>query len=612
MLVQKLNKTRHFWVLVAILIGFVGLQWSRTNWPLAHENVFERQAQTGGMIFLFCKLPDRTPLNTPQQHFGTNPFQMEFSLIEWLQAKVVRVATNGQCELYEPIVQKISLGFSVLAIVLIFFIGGHLGGPPLAVLIAAFFAYEKDWLKYSTYILTDPRTVFMVFAGVFMLLKGRDAGQSLNKFLYILLSVVAFFLAGGARPQAYLLWFGFFGALIVFYDCGLMPQWKGYQRQRSVPESILSLWPFLFGGVCALGYHMYASIYNAHRDLPWLIWAGPSIRKLYVSDFHERFEWVFYKSILLNWLHRTWLLIGLIAVSIPWIAYKNSTHLRIYVKKCILATLPFFIGQFLYQFTFLKVIKMHDYYAIPIGVISGLSKGVLIASVAQLATLVKEQRGDKIIGYLQWLGVASIVVFLISTGLRDYQTARQRIEPGTERFHNDLNPRQSIFPKEAEMVVIAHGAAWGSSPLSINQKAGFVWCAKNQAHAPREFWRQQRVQYVAWWLGDSSQETYYSDVALPRILQQNIKEIATDSVIYKNGYVVNGANKQAVTWLVRPIDAELAYARRRQFSSDIDDHWNAQSIFEWAYWASKLGYNVCDGIHGDPRRWDVLSGSTQP
>ena len=63
---------------------------------------------------------------------------------------------------------------------------------------------------------------------------------------------------------------------------------------------------------------------------------------------------------------------------------------------------------------------------------------------------------------------------------------------------------------------------------------------------------------------------------------------------------------------MRPISVELAYAKRRGYSSDIDDHWAGQSIFEWAHMASRLGYSVCDGVHDDPRRWDVASAGRSP
>lgn len=557
---SKLYANICFAVLVAL---FVFMQVPKIGLTPARENVFERQAQTSGMIRLYCLDSTRHPLASPQLPWGNGAFNMELSIFEWGQGAVARLLDGGSCESVERVSQISALLAAVASLFFAFLLGNTLFGSFGAILCAGALAFDPAWLKFSTYMLMDIRAVAFAFLGGFLCLKGRWGWAT-----------VAWFVAGSHRPQAFTAMGTYFVLLL-----GLA-QWM-HSRRFSIQSAVIKTLPVFAGGALALCYHAYAAVFNRTHDLPWFTWAGPRIFKTYFGNWHERWEWPFWKGLLFDWLHKPALNLAFAAVVgiglILFLARRNSAartttqdlrFIQKLFKNVLILSLPYVVSRFVYTFMFLTVFKWHDYYAVPLNGLGALTKGLILGSILQQTALYFGE--TRLRSKLLWLATAVTVVPLgfwaVSNVRHDLRFTAERRNPGSSLFYHDWG--QTIFPADRSLVVVVHPlAARDMGYLYISKHPGYTWCKTSPENAPRAFWRDQGVKYVAW----------------PEEPQPN----------------------KPLRWTVRTMAEELAHARARGWSSDLNDFWAGRTMAEWAKIASRYDLNPCQGgaRDRDPRLW---------
>ena len=549
--------------LAVILILFTFIQLPKIGLTPARENVFERQSQTAGMVRLYCLDGSRHPLASPQLPWGTGAFNMELSIFEWAQGAVSRLVDGGSCQSVELVTQITALIAAVVTLVLAFLLGNALFGPFAAVLCAGALAFDSAWLKFSTYMLMDIRSVAFAFLGGYLCLKRRWTWATL-----------AWFVSASHRPQAFTATGTFFIILL-----GIVLWMR--ERRFSLKSTLAAAVPVVLGGALGLCYHVYAAVFNRSHDLPWFTWAGPRIFNTYFGNWHERWEAAYWKGLFFDGLHKTALNLALASIfSIGLLLFlgarkdaSRAQHVRFIqnlLKKVLILTLPYIVGRFIYTFLFLTVFKWHDYYAVPLNGLGALTKGLILGFILkQTAEYLRGSRTRlRALSIATAVTVVPLLVWGASNAVRDARFTAERRDPTSSLYYHDWG--QTIFPATdtRSLVVVVHPrAARDMGYLYISKHPGFTWCNHSPENAPRAFWQQQGVKYVAW----------------PE----------------------DGAPGQPLRWKVRTMAEELAHARAQGWSSEVKDYWAGRTMAEWAKIASRHDLNPCQGdIHQrDPRLW---------
>lgn len=539
-------------LLILVILLFTGSSFPLIDKRSSRENVAERQAQTAGMVRLYCKDSSRTVLDSPQIPFGKNSFNMELSLFEWIEGRVAAAWDGPRCDSVEKVMRAFALFCTALALVIVFEVIretmsslGFRNAGWAGFVGAVCLATDQLWLKFSTFTLVDSRMVACSMLAYLLIIKRRW-------FLALLFWILTI----GQKPQA----FAFIGPFYVCLDLVL------HFLKNSVKK--ISYWnrdrvyfaAILFAAVCSCAVYMQYSVHiNESHDLPWLAWMGPKLKRWMFGNWNERWELAFYKSQILEWFRKCGLFL------LPLAVFLDRENRNRVLKTALLLSIPFFVGRFLHTFIFLNVFKAHDYYAIPQNGLGELSRGLVFGT---LLTAFLELRGPDWKKYFATAAVAFTLFLSAWSPVREHIEFVQNIEnPKWDHYlpHWHLN----IFPDDDEMVVMANpGRGRDYLDLYLTRHPGHIWCNYNKEFAPRAYWKSEGVRYVAWAEG---------------------KDPATGDT----------------HWVVRTMEEELARARANGWSSDINDAWAGKSMAQWAAMASSLDKDPCEGDpkNRDPRVW---------
>lgn len=527
----------------------------------SQENVTERQAQTAGMARIYCRYPERHPIQSPQLPFGLRPFNLEFSVFEWAIGNGARLI-NKDCRSVEPIFRVVSVIFSALAVVLIYLLvlssrfagaGRHIA----ALLAATALAFDWLWIKFGSFTIVDSRVVCFGLLGMYFL---RKRSYLWGAFFWALTITV--------KPQV-------FGALAPFYVTWELIE-SGWRRQWGRIASL--------GSATAIGilYYKYSVSLNAGSDLPWLTWTGPRSQKWFLGEWHERFQFSFYKATILDTLKRNLLFTSLCALVVAIFSLKPQGQRSRLILPPLLAAAPYLVGRFCYTFVFLNVFKVHDYYALPLNGMGALSRGLVVAAVMNsLVVMLSHQNEEQqstarllrsftqktyMVSALLVFALAPLLWGITNGAIKQWRFVLDVKNPKSPLYLHDWDIQ--LFPKDYGFVVVAN-ASRGRDYLMLylTRQFGYGWCATNPEHAPRAFWKSEGVTHVAW---------------------PNQVDPTTGKV----------------TWMVHTINQELEIARKNGWSSDTNDHWAGKTMAEWAAISSTMGKDPCDPpAYPDPRLW---------
>lgn len=533
---------------IAIAVSLILFFFLAATLPLAFERVTggrsaERQGYTAGIIRMYCLDPSHSILKGPQIHFGNNPFNLELTVFEWAQGLTARIAGGPDCDGEVEVIGKVvSIVFSALGILGVALLAAHLWGNLAAVFATVLLATDELWLRYATYTMIENRVLTLGVFAILLSLKRRA------------LPAAAFWgLTALQKPQIFIFCAAFWA--VAELACTKRPI-RHVLRDKRLHKVLAG---FFGMGALAAGWYLYSSRLDAASDLPWIIHTGPRAQKWYFGTWEERLSSGYFKHLLIFWLRDTGLNVAIpLLLVVCAIARKRPQLGRLFAR-----TLPVVAAFFVYTFSFYHVFVVHEYYALPLNIGRVLTVAGTLAFVFHASRVVSQPRLWQLAA-----GAAAIVVLRYSVvGIRQYARFALNINnPQTSFYQTEWN--RQIFPKKNSMVVIA-GDGTGRDLLFLynTKQRGFVWCAANQKFAPRAYWKEQGIEYVAWTTGINPQTHHYE-------------------------------------WVVRTIGEELALARKNGWSSDINDVWAGRAMAEWARIASTNGKDPClVPEQYDPRTW---------
>lgn len=531
----------------------------------------DRVGQTAGIIRIYCEQPGRLFFKGPHIHYGDNPFNLEFTVFEWVQGHIAR-AVNPSCDAVEPVAKIVHMASGAAAVyaaglLAAFLVGIVASGPTGAlaqvlggVLAALLLASDGLWLRYATYTMIDERVIALALFAILAALQ-RRALLSFPLWLLVILQ----------RPQV----FAFAGAFWAATEFLMLARARREERsfRRHLREAAPTLASLAAVALCGAFYFQWSSAMNAQSDLPWIQWMGPRSRKWFMGDWGDRFTFAFYKNLIIEWLRRSSLYAGLIAVAMAFVVrhlaamnLRSKERLKESVLEVLAVAFPYFCALFGYTFVFYAVFIVHEYYALPVNAGRAVTAGAVLGlgAVELLLAALSNRAWASFTAAL----LAAVVAWPAAQGLRHYAAFATHIEdfksPG---YLGDWNVQ--VFPKERSMVVMAvPNSGRELYQLYMTKQRGFAWCTQNAKFAPRKFWKDHGVEYVAWHDG--------FDAAAKR-----------------------------TKWIVRTIDEELAYARARPgWSSDVNDVWAGRTMAEWAALGSRNFLDPCLYEKDyDPRTW---------
>jgi hypothetical protein len=297
-------------------------------------------------------------------------------------------------------------------------------------------------------------------------------------------------------------------------------------------------------------------------DVPWLFDTGPRAARWYFGDWSERLSRAYWLHLVLDWLRDSRLMVVVPALAVlaalqPRLNREEQRpSLRPDLTEAIRRATPFLAALFVYTFLWYSVFKAHEYYVLPVNVLRALTAGALLSLLC----------GSARPRAVAWLIATVVVGHAAYVGGRDYLSfARAVNDPATSFYYQEWGVQ--VFPRKNSFVVMAvPGTGRDLLHLYLAKSRGLLWCAHNPVYAPRAFWKEQGVEYVAW------------------------------AVKYD-------PKTQKHTWVVRTLDEELKVARKNGWSSDVKDVWAGKSMAEWAALASRTGSDPCFAATYDPRKW---------
>jgi len=537
--------------------------------PLAFERPSggrsaERQGFTAGIIRMYCHNPSHSILKGPQIHFGNNPFNLEYTGFEWLQGVLARGLGGTECEgAVEKIGKSVSIWFSAASLLVLgalsFALAQLVGiATPFALIGSAvsvfLLACDELWLRYATYTMVENRMLFFALVALYGSVRteaGSKAGMA--RYVWPLIAGSAWAMTGVHKPQG----FAFFA---VFWTVFLAIRW----RIQGIAPSVRGILALGTGSLVVVGWLAWGHVLGQASDLPWILHTGPRATRWYFGNWSERFEPKFFTSNLLKWAQQTGIFLVLPALAVLSIFFRRPV--KAWALKFAQVAVPYGIALFVFVFLFWAVYIVHEYYALPFDVGRALATGIALALLAEvvLGTIDKHHR-------LLALALAVLVTAVCGTayrkGVPPYLAYAARInDPRAPDYLHGWN--EQVFPERHPFVVMTVRSRGSELLYLYKAKArGFVWCTHNPIHAPRKYWKDQGVRWVAW--GEPS-----PDPATPGLYQ----------------------------WTVRSIEQELELARKNNWSSDVDDHWAGRTMAQWAAHASSNGKDPCLD-NPDPRSW---------
>ncbi len=518
----------------------------------------ERQAFTAGIIRNYCFEPKTDFFHTPMLNFGKNPFNLEMTAIEWLEGHLARIIDGGSCESVEPLAKSLSVLFSLLGIIALYFLSkkiwemlglksslSHAAG-----LCSAFsLASNELWLRYSAYSMIENRVLSFALLAVLFSLQQRTV------FAFLFWALV--FLQ---KPQVFLftsaLWLG---VIVVFIftrreGSASSPSWLS-QVQKILSPKIISAYVC----ACILGFlwFFYTHETNPQSDLPWIVHTGPWQRKWYFGDFSERISVFYFKNLILNGLRNTGLNFALPIMLVFLIFRQKAKDISEHLQNLLKLVVPYFVSVLIYTFIFYPMYVSHEYYALPLNVAKTLTVGLV--TVYLMGILYPRRQ--------MLISLLVLLIFIATPELKKYTAfAKEFRDPHSKVYFPAWN--HQIFPERALVVIAAPGPGHDLLHLYFTKQKGFFWCAQNEKFAPRAYWKSQGVKYVAWSDGKEDPLTHLK------------------------------------TWTVRSMEEELKLARDRGWSSDVNDVWSAHSMAEWSQIAGLKDKKPCNGVgEYDPRTW---------
>lgn len=528
----------------------------------------ERQGFTAGIIRMYCLDPDHSIVKGPQIHFGNNPFNLEYTGFEWAEGVAARAVGGEDCgSSVEVIGKTVSILFSAAAILLVawaaFLLALRAGvAEPSARLSAAISAFLlascELWLRYSTYTMVENRTLFFALLGLIGCWKITET-KRLSP-LWFSLTALGWAMAGMHKPQGY----AFFAAFWCAFE------FLRWLETRKKPNTN-AIAAFAVGTAAMVAWLFWNSKLDPTSDLPWILHTGPRATHWYFGDWSERFRLHFYTSNFLKSLQQTGVLVALPALLCGALFLRSS--IRTPLRQLARVVIPHLVATLAFVFVFWNVFIVHEYYALPFDVARALCTGVVLGVLCEHLFTTESKTLSAISRNAVALAAALVVTGVCAnaylTNIPRYLDYAERIEdPRAPDYLQGWNI--NVFPKKNPFVVMTVRSR-GSELLYLYMAHahGFIWCTQNPVHAPRKYWKDEGIKYVAW--GEPSK-----DPKKPGLYE----------------------------WKVRTIDEELADARKRGWSSDINDHWAGHTMAEWSAIASRGGYDPClDPKDFDPRQW---------
>jgi hypothetical protein len=569
------------------------------------------------MIRMYCENPGHSILKGPQIHFGNNAFNLEWSGFEWAQGLLAAGANkffgvNG-CDAVEPIARTVSTLFSAAALVGVALLASAVWGQVAGFLAAFLLATDGLWLRQAIYTMIENRVVAIATFAIWLSLAnwGSEQRQRSRQAARLswLVTASLWTLSAVQKPQVFM--------AAVFFWLGLyLYRFFGHSRKANHTKSISQILRDLIRerrflqvlasiSVAALvcsAWLGYSAVLDRQSDLPWIIHTGPRAQKWYFGTWAERLEWIYWKSLILGWLRESGLNLVLPAILLlGFAAQRRASHGQLSIsqntRSVLLETarraLPLLLATFAYTFAWHHVFVLHEYYALPLNMMRAVTlAGVITLFLEQVSRLhsaggVPKRNGLRLAGssararpsYATSLALALFAIFLARNtvlGALEYaDTALHANDPKSPYYYPDWG--KAVFPSSDSRYPLVIMAGPGSTSgrdliyLYLAKSHGFVWCAKNEAYAPRAYWKKEGVRYVAW---------------------------------AKSGSAISAGPTE---WTVRTIDEELARARKNGWSSDVNDVWAGKSMAEWAALASATGNDPCIEPGFDPRTWNKNS-----
>lgn len=556
--------------LASIAVAAIVIFFLASTLPVAFERPTggrsgERQGQTAGMIRIFCENPKNqdprwSPVAGPQVHYGHQVFNLELPIFEWLQGRAARALSGPECDSVEAVAKTFNVIASALAIAGVALLGTFLWGSAAGVIGALLLATNGLWMRYATYSMLDNRMLACAVFAIYFSVRRR----ALAAFALWALTITQ-------KPQAFAFLSVFWAALELVTLAREKKSWSTFLVERARRRTLIA---FLAAVAAGYAYYRWSCIVNAESDLPWVLWMGPRSRGWFFGDWADRLRFAFYKGLTLDWLKKSQLNVAVpIALGLAAASPMFRAALRAHrtLQTMFLVSLPLLVGRFFYTFVFYNVFVVHEYYSLPLNVGAAIIGGAVLGALWDLIPRLTRKETGAITAsktrHALTFALACVLGYGAFSGAREYFTFTREIgNPSDWRYLTEWNHR--IFPEERSFVVMA-GPVSGRDILFLylTKQRGFAWCYQNEEFAPRAFWKNQGVRYVAWW------KRY-------------------DPATKRN------------RWTVRSIDEELAHARARGWSSDISDAWAGRSMHEWSDLAGRAGHDPC-GSAGDfdPRTW---------
>ncbi len=544
---QRISQQKFF--LIFLVVVFLSLTVPIAKLRPTGGRSGERQGQTAGMIRIYCQDSSRNFLKSPQVQFGNNPFNTENSIFEWLQGRLASQIDGPRCDSVEFISKIVSVFFGTLGILFIFLISSLLFGETAGLISAVLFSFDELWLRHSTYTMLDTRMVTFGLMAMYFTLKRKP-----------ILAGIFWWLQMTHKPQAFMFFFPFWICLELLRFRKEKTKLINWLFEKKQIQIMLS---FLFASIGVVFYYLHSNKINKVSDLPWITWMGPRTLHWYFGDWHERMQFAYYKSMVLEWFRKTGLniLFPLLLIS----HYLGNKIKKQWINNVLLISSTYIFGRFVYSFIFYNVFRIHEYYALPVNSGSAIVTG---CAVAYFLTIFKVKKS-----HIYNISLVSLVIFLSVTAFHNlvrYNDFTSNINnPSDWRYNHGWGIEQFPNAKPGDLVVMAGGGGGHDIlPLYFTKKNGFAWCSKNPEFAPRKFWKESGVKYIAW---------------------------KTHSV------PVTGQDM----WIVRTIEEELKIARENNWSNDQIDVWSSKSMSEWAQFASKNGYDPCSNPNQfNPQKWN--------
>jgi hypothetical protein len=209
------------------------------------------------------------------------------------------------------------------------------------------------------------------------------------------------------------------------------------------------------------------------------------------------------------------------------------------------------------------MIKIHDYYILPVDVFSVVSFGLIFHAFEDC---IKEKY--KI--FLFKISSLLISVFCIFNFIKWHTYLENHNNPKSSIYNPDYGLK--IFPKENAFVVFINSSRGRDySNHVLTKTTGYGWCLSNLKFAPRKFWKEQGIEYVAQFDGVDP-------------------------------------NTHQSKFIIRTIEEEILLAQKNGWSSDRLDVWGELPMHEWARLATIYNLDPCENgeVQKDPRNWKKL------